>query len=447
MDKNDSFEQSNQLQEQRKRRSKRQRAALTAMSILVVLTVAFTIWALVFIMARQHETTRLAFITKRTVEETVACPIALIDSSEKLRAPAEGILVPLVEEGARVAKGDRVAMVVRLGLEEDVKVFLAANEAYHARRIVLAGLGNTVEEALPKTRSDSLMRESILSLSRASTVGDLSALQRAIRRMSHALDSYRGENLQETNRDEELTERKRERDRLLEQLEASAVLDGILTAPSPGTVSFYVSPSDDAIDEEGWREIADPTAEIERLAAPSMLPIDSRQGHVSANMPVVCISNVAANTVIAVTPHDPDDETRVEKGDTVDLIISTDMRLDRCRVSRVVQGDDVDRIFLTVAADAELSSRLTAVTDAAMTVKVVTGPAVPVRSLIDFSAEAKTAKLKKVMKGVTKTISVHVSAYDGTYAVIECPEHEEPLKEADLYVVNPWTIGEGQLID
>ncbi len=447
MDKNDSFEQSNQLQEQRKRRSKRQRAALTAMSILVVLTVAFTIWALVFIMARQHETTRLAFITKRTVEETVACPIALIDSYEKLRAPAEGILVPLVEEGARVAKGDRVAMVVRLGLEEDVKVFLAANEAYHARRIVLAGLGNTVEEALPKTRSDSLMRESILSLSRASTVGDLSALQRAIRRMSHALDSYRGENLQETNRDEELTERKRERDRLLEQLEASAVLDGILTAPSPGTVSFYVSPSDDAIDEEGWREIADPTAEIERLAAPSMLPIDSRQGHVSANMPVVCISNVAANTVIAVTPHDPDDETRVEKGDTVDLIISTDMRLDRCRVSRVVQSDDVDRIFLTVAADAEISSRLTAVTDAAMTVKVVTGPAVPVRSLIDFSAEAKTAKLKKVMKGVTKTISVHVSAYDGTYAVIECPEHEEPLKEADLYVVNPWTIGEGQLID
>ena len=45
--------------------------------------------------------------------------------------------------------------------------------------------------------------------------------------MNRALDSYRGENLQETDGDDELTERKRERDRLLEQLEASAVTDGI----------------------------------------------------------------------------------------------------------------------------------------------------------------------------------------------------------------------------
>ncbi|HHX20051.1 MAG TPA: hypothetical protein GX728_06430 [Clostridiaceae bacterium] len=447
MDMNNSSEQSNQLQERRKRRSKRQRVALMAMSILVALTVVFTIWALVFIMARQHETTRLAFITKRTIEETVTCPVALIDPYEKLRAPAEGILVPLVEEGVRVAKGDRVALIVRHGLDDAVREYMSANEAYHARRIVLAGLSNSVEEALPKTRSESLMREAIFSLSRASTIGDLSGFQSAIRNMNRALDSYRGENLQETDGDDELTERKRERDRLLEQLEASAVTDGILTAPSPGTVSFYVSPSDNAIDEDGWREIADPKAEIERLASPSLLPIDRRQCHVTANMPIVCISNVAANTVIAVIPREPDDEKRLQRGDTVDLIISNEIRLDRCSVSRVVPSEEIDRVFLTVAADAELSTRLTAVADASMTVKALTGSAVPIRSLIDFSADMKTAKLKKVTKGVTKTIAVQVTAYDGTYAVIECPEGEEPLKEADLYVVNPWTIGEGQLID
>jgi hypothetical protein len=33
------------------------------------------------------------------------------------------------------------------------------------------------------------------------------------------------------------------------------------------------------------------------------------------------------------------------------------------------------------------------------------------------------------------------------HAVIENLEGVEPLKEAELYVVNPWTIGEGQLIE
>ena len=123
-------------------------------------------------------------------------------------------------------------------------------------------------------------------------------------------------------------------------------------------------------------------------------------------MPIVCISNVAANTVIAVIPREPDDEKRLQRGDTVDLIISNEIRLDRCSVSRVVPSEEIDRVFLTVAADAELSTRLTAVADASMTVKALTGSAVPIRSLIDFSADMKTAKLKKVTKGVTKTIAV-----------------------------------------
>jgi len=83
------------------------------------------------------------------------------------------------------------------------------------------------------------MREAILSLSRASTVGDLSSLQSAIRKMDRAFDEYRAEGLNSEG-DDELIELLRERNRLLEQLEAFAVPGGILTASFPGTVSFYV---------------------------------------------------------------------------------------------------------------------------------------------------------------------------------------------------------------
>lgn len=417
-----------------------------AMSVLVVLTVAFTIWALVYIMARGSETTRLAFIMKKKIEKTVPCSVAFIDQCDTIRAPAQGILVPLVEEGTRVAKGDRVAMIVPAGHEEEVGKFLAANESYYTRRSILAGLKNVTEDALPKTRSDSLMREAILSLSRVSIVGDLSAFQSAMRHLRKAQIEYRGESLQ-VDGDTELTELRRERDRLLDHLETFAVKGGFLAAPSPGTVSFYVSRSDEVSDENKWREIADPKAEIERLAAPSSQPTDSRQNLVAADMPVARVSNVAANTMVAVIPHDPDEETRLKRGDTVDLIVSSDLRLDRCRVTGVRQGEEVDAIFLTAPAVLELSMRLTAVTDALMTVESLTGPAVPVRSLIDYCDDALTARLKKVEKGVTKTIAVRVLICDGTYAVIEHPEGLEPLREAELYVVNPWTIGEGLLIE
>jgi hypothetical protein len=239
----------------------------------------------------------------------------------------------------------------------------------------------------------------------------------------------------------------RERNRLLEQLEAFAVPGGILTASFPGTVSFYVSRSGEVKDEQEWREIADPRAEIERLADPSLQPLDSRGNHVTANMPVACISNVSASNMIAVIPHNSDMENQLKRGDTVDLIISPDLRLDRCFVSGVVRGEKNDSIFLTADAKTELPSRLTAMTDVLMTVNTMTGPAVPVRSLIDFHADTRMARIKKVEKGVTRTIPIRVLVYDGVHAVIENLEGVEPLKEAELYVVNPWTIGEGQLIE
>lgn len=441
-----SSEQANELQTQRKKRSRRRRSALVAMSALVVVTVAFTIWTLVYIMVRGNETTRLAFFMKREVEETVKCSVVVIDQHNKIFAPGEGILVPLVEEGDRVAKDDRVAMIVPRSLEEDVNRLWSLNEACNTKRILSAGLENTTEGALPKTRSDSLMREAILSLSRASTVGDLSPLRSAMRKMDRAFEEYRAEGL-DTEGDDELMVLLRERDRLLEQLKEFAVPGGILTAPSPGTVSFYVSRSVKGKDEQEWREIADPRAEIERLADPSLQPLDSRRSYVTSNMPVACISNVSASSMVAVIPHNPDKETQLKRGDTVDLIISPELRLDRCYVSSVLRGEKDDSIFLTADAKIELPTRLTAITDALMTVNSIMGPAVPVRSLIDFHADTKTARIKKVEKGVTRTIPIRVLVCDGVHAVIETLAGVESLKEAELYVVNPWTIGEGQLIE
>jgi len=80
-------------------------------------------------MVRGNETPRLAFITKREVEETVKCSIVVIDQYSKILAPADGILVPFVEEGDRVARGDRIAMIVPSNLKGDVNSFFLSNKA------------------------------------------------------------------------------------------------------------------------------------------------------------------------------------------------------------------------------------------------------------------------------------------------------------------------------
>lgn len=449
MDTVNSSNQQDQFQDQRKKRDKRHRANLLAMVVLVVVTVAFTIWSLIFILARHQETTRLAFITKKMVEESTACSVVFINRNEELLAPADGILVPLVQEGDRVAKGTPIALVVHATSAEEVKRYIQANDACDARKMILVGLSNTVEETLPKTRSDSLMREAISTLNRSRIIGDLSELQRSSKLLGDAIAQYRSEPLKGMEQDETLKELLRERDRLLERLEASVAQNGVLTAPIPGTVSYYSSIAEEIKDESYWKDEPDPLAAIERLSDSSLQPVDSRQTIVKANAPVATISNASSNTIIAITPHNPDEENRPDRGDSIDLILSEeDGRIDRCRISRVVRGEHLDRLFLSAPIGLEPASRQTVFRHASMSAKRTTGLSVPIRSLIDFNLETGIAKLKKITGGVTETISVKIVAVDGTYAIIEnLVEGNTPLKEADLFVVNPWTIGEGVLID
>ncbi len=439
--------QSDQLGEQRKKHRFKNRAKLLAMAVLVAVTVAFAIWSVVYILARHEEKTRLAFITPRTVETTAPCSIALINQYEEIPTPAAGILVPLVEEGERVAKGDRVALIIRPDYEEYVKEYRLAGEACDARKMVLTGLGNTVEDVLPKTRSDSLMREAVVSLSQAKTIGDLAEFQRAGKQFIRAIAQYRNDALKNTEDDPELKELVREQKRLLERLEAVVVEGGVLNAPVPGTVSFLVPVSAEKRDESFWVNTDNPEADVKRLSDPGLRPADSRQVPVKADSIAFTISNSSMSTVVVITSHDPDEESRLSKGNYIDLLFGEDERLNRCRIRRALYAEEADRFFVTVSDQIGWSNYPPAIPDAQMVLKRVTGLAVPLRSLIDYREETGAAKLKKITGGVTETVSVQVLASDGAYAVIGGIGEESPVEEADLYVVNPWTVGEGVLID
>jgi hypothetical protein len=62
--------------------------------------------------------------------------------------------------------------------------------------------------------------------------------------------------------------------------------------------------------------------------------------------------------------------------------------------------------------------------------------------------EEQTAKLRKIRSAVTETVAVRILAEDGHNALIATlSEEEKALTETDLYVTNPWTAGDGVLID
>lgn len=123
-------------------------------------------------------------------------------------------------------------------------------------------------------------------------------------------------------------------------------------------------------------------------------------------------------------------------------------RLKNLEVTRVREEATGDWLWVSSDEWTGYQPLTAAIEGATLIASTVKGLSVPLRSLMDVDFEARTATLRKIKGGVTETVTVDIVAHDGRVAIIASPEGESrPLTEADLFVTNPWTAGDGVLID
>lgn len=426
---------------QRFARSRRKRVRLLAVAFLVMVTLVFAVWSVVFILTSDKEATRLAFLTRGSVGQTQTVSLAFLGEGQEIMAPGSGILLPLVEEGDRVARDVKIALLVSPNRGDQIQRYGELKEAYYARLFVVSGFADLVRNPQALSPADSRLREAITALAGAADSGEMAE---ALQTFDFLFPRSRAEAALFVGEDAQL-------DQLASEMEALRVLfesdagTSVIRAPLTGLVSFQV-PSFPG-HYEAIKE--DPLLQMEALASRIYQPQDLRYQMVQAGGILASVQRFSGRTLLAFLPLEEAEDMDLRRGSKVDLSREADgLDWQACELTSLDRLKEGLLLKLTYEDWSGYQPARLAFQDVQFQMADQKGLRLPLSSLMDLDLDRGRARLMRVTGGVTAGLDVRILASDSRYAIIEAAEGaSRPLGESDLYVVNPWTTEEGQLID
>lgn len=430
-----------ELEARRYQLKRRKKFRLLAVLILVSLTLLFAIWSIIYILASEKEVTRLAFLTRGPVGRPLESWIAFLDEGVQLTSTRSGILVPLADEGERVARDGRIALIVPPSRKGTVDRYREVKEAYEARLMALGGFADLTRHPLPLSPADGRLREAIKDLAQAGEGKDLVRSMEAFRfRFSQA----RRESALFAGQDPLLKELSLEKEALISLLESDPE-SGVIRAPVTGQISYQLA--DSRITYEEVRE--EPLRQFQELASRVRQVRDVRYQELGIGQSLLSIRRFSQETAALFLEELPLEDPGFRRGGRLDLFRDLDgLAWSACEISRLEERGG--GLLIQISCDDWTGYRPAhmAFPDARILVRAQEGLRVPLACLMDLDLEEGRARLMKVSGGLTEVLPVRILAADDRYAIIEAEEGtSRPLQEADLYVVNPWTTREGTLID
>ena len=431
-----------ELSKKRRSLQAKRHLRLLLIAALVLVTIASSVWLIVLIMTADREAPRLQFLQKAEMEEKESVFVIFIDDAVTVTSPDHGIFLPLLEEGERVAKDALVGLILPYDREQDATRYRALDQSVREGYFVLSGVADTTRHPQPIAPVDGRLRAAILAMTQLA-VQDTGE---ALRQFDHAFLEAQSQASLFARADERQQALIGERDRLLDDLLADGRVVA-LRAHMTGELSFHpFSPIHEF--DPVWGEYGDdPERAIAQLMGMTVEGEDRRYAKVSAGEPLLSLRRFSGRSMILWHPT-TDKGGAIQKGSRVMLSLPGTSRLKNLEVTRVREEATGDWLWVSSDEWTGYQPLTAAIEGATLIASTVKGLSVPLRSLMDVDFEARTATLRKIKGGVTETVTVDIVAHDGRVAIIASPEGESrPLTEADLFVTNPWTAGDGVLID
>lgn len=436
-----------ELQLKRQASVRKKRIRLIAMVLLVLVTLAYAAWSIFYVMTRQSEHVRLSFLKEGLVDLYTDCSLVFLDEGILLNAPSGGLLVPLIADGERAAGGLVLALVVSPEHAREVDRLREARDAYEARLFILSGFADLTRYPSSRSSSDSRLRESIREITGIDqdTLGG--PLVYGMEKIRHEFSQARSAAAGFAGQDEELARLWAEYEGVLEFLRADGQTRA-LVAPAAGEVCFSVSDLP-ALEPTLVAMRQDPQAVAGGLVEARNQPQSNRFRQVVSGQTVGSIRRFSGLSAACYLDNQTAEKLSLSKGSQVDLIDrDTGFHLEACRVEQVEKLGPGRLYLLSCPGSACLPPSFAALDGCKLVASRVRGLRVPLASLIDPDLNGQSADLMRVRGGLTEKVKVSIIAVDENYALVQSLESEErPIREADLYVVNPWSSQEGQLID
>ena len=439
----------NELEERNKKRKARRsrRRLLSFLGFLLVLIYIPALWNWAF--SANYE---IGAIKTATLEIKIPLRGLLIRKENLLKSPGDGIIIPNIQYGDRVAKGNEVAAYIQTDTRDVVENYRQMETEILKR--VVAEFDNTMGSE--REIWESAIESQIAKLSDLSNTGDLSnanSIRSAVDSVLEAKARYMLENSTTLNN---MKNEKNELERLRSSIQKSvksikSPVSGIVSYQIDGFEEIYTTENLQGISLEQVNEVIEAEDSVDKWLAPAEINVKKDQN----------FSKIVTNDegwVIFSVPEKQGEEITVlfEKAKLEARDLSFEMELEGLveRVPIILEevGDPKDgfqKMTSRMTKFIERTMNFRGVTGS-LVIQSVTGMKVPLRSLFNENTVDNTADIAIVEMNKAKFKRVQIIGQQDSYAIIENfdpTNTEENVNTFDIYLVNPKNVVEGQVVE
>ncbi len=398
-----------------------------------------TVMIIMTVMQEARPQPRFMFIQAGTLVQKVTLPALIIRDEQVFTAPADGLLKPLITEGSRAARGQKLALIIAADQQEELKqlqkcekdIVDLQNELMRQGKgagatAVYAETGAGLDALISLLRRDLIKRE----------LGTVNSYQTSL---SIIMEQRAARLLQVDFHDARLTALQKTQNTLQESLGLKA---STLICQKPGVVSYKLDGQESLL-----------TADLAKTAAPDQLiqllensqPVLGSSGLAVRDDPVLRVFTSLYQQLVLLVPGN---QTAVFPVETLHVpwMADSGLPIENCLVVRAEKtGSDTLLVLKTDRRLEWLADRR--VVELELALSSSSGMKVPLSSLIDLDREKQQAQLMIVVRGVARRCLVKVLDLDADAAIIEAVADEEYQPElSTVLVVNPQSIEEGEFI-
>lgn len=422
------------------KRKARSRAIFLSVLVLFIMLVMAVL--ILVVMRKTKPNPQFLFIQKGKLTHYAQGDVLILRDDSVANAPSAGQVKPLVTEGMRVSRGQKLALVIPSGLERQLDELDKCEQDIVDLQLELMNQGKG-SGARAIYNESAVALSSIINLVRGDVVNqtlrNLPAYEAA---MTVIMEQRSGKLAAVDFHDARLDQLLMQKQSLEQSL---GLASGTLTSSQPGIVSFHLDGFEESLDVAAVESL---TYSTYQDALQKVQTFQMAAQEVGSGEPVLRVTSSLEHYLAlyleGVQPEDLPEDRRY----TIH-VPSEGIEIANCRlVQAESQGPGSFAIFRSDRRVEWFSDRRSFAAELA--VSETEGMRIPRVSLIDFDPSSRTASILMVTGGYTRLVPVEIIDYDREYAIIDSSPDagEEDLKPSlsAVIVANPESIGEGEFI-
>lgn len=419
------------------RRKARNRAI--SLSVFVMVIMLITMLLILSVMRQARPKPRFIFIQQGTIEHVVEGTALIIRDETIFNSPADGLIKPLVADGSRAARGQKLAMVIPADREDQLAELQKSENDIVSLQIELMNGGKGAGAKAIFDESASSLNPIVNLIRKDIANGTLSNISGYAMSIAFILEQ-RATKLQSIDfRDARLDTLKAKKSSLESALGLEA---GTLICQQPGIVSFRL----DGLESQLRPDLAlSITVDEFNYHVQTSSWNNLATGQVGKDQPILRIISSLSQQLVFLLPEA--NASQFPVGDVRSILMPGDaLSIDNCRV---IRSEDTAAGALIVFETDRRVERLSDMRTfrGELVISATSGLKVPVSALIEHDPDLSEARLMIVSGGYTRSSRVKVVDRDREYAIVQAIDSEEfrPSVSAIL-VANPDSIEAGEFI-